>query len=99
MTISLLLFLVLGSAAAADKTSLDTGDTLRVMKKSYMTMAVSRPSMDKIIKPGRGSKNVLFVNILEARKLREKETAAFIEQAVIQALKTDFYHPMFNYYY
>ena len=90
MTISLLL-LVFGWAAAADKPSSDTGKTLRVLKRSYMTMALSEPRLDKIITLlekatlGRGCKDVLIMNILKARKPREKETAAMIKQAVIQA--------------
>ena len=81
MTILVLLFLVLGPAAKAYKTSSDNTEIFTVLRRNHMAFPVSRPCMDNIATPGRGSKNVLFVNILEARKLRkryllEKEKAA-----------------------
>ena len=45
---------------------------------------MKRPRLDKIATLGRGSKDVLIVNILKARKHQEKETATMIKQAVIQ---------------
>ena len=70
MDIFVLLFLLLSSAAGANKPSSETGETFRVLRRSYMAIPVSRILLDKIATPGKGSKNVLFVNILEARKLK-----------------------------
>ena len=71
-----LLALVLGSAAAADKQSSDTVETFKVLRRSYMAMDVSRPRLEKIAKLldkitmlRKGSKNDPFVNNLKARKL------------------------------
>ena len=90
MTIFVLLFLVL--AAEADKQPSDTGGTFRVQRRSYMSnlmsIPVSRPLMHKIATPGRRSKNVLFVNLLKARKvnnlsvryLREKARKGYLRE-------------------
>ena len=97
MSISLLLFLVLGSAAAADKPSSDKGEALRVLKRSNITMSVSRPVLEKIITlldniGTHGRKNILFVNIHEARKLKKlyvrylRETA---KKGYLQEKETD----------
>ena len=99
MTIFVLLVLVLGLAAAAEKPSADTGDIARVLERSNIVMAEFRTRPDKMATAGRRSKKVLFLkekkNILGVRKLtnlfliyfQEKESAAIIKQAVIQALK------------
>ena len=56
-------------ATEADKQFSDTRETFICLRRSYITVPVSRPLLDKKATPERGSKNVLFVNILEARKL------------------------------
>ena len=98
MAILVLLLLVLGSAAAAEKPSSDAGATLRVLKRIDLAIAMSSPLPDNIATTGKGSQNVLFVekkktnlmarkqhNLFE-RSMLEKLTAAIIERAVLQAL-------------
>ena len=109
MATSLPLFPVLSQAAAAEKLSSESPETFRVLRRSYMAIPVSRPHLIKIGRLGRGTKNALFENILEAKKLnnsgdiwrfgrylRELEAAAIIKQAVIQALKGSTNHPTKN---
>ena len=99
MAICVLLVLFLALAAATEKPSADTGHIVKVIKRSNIVMAESRPHPDKMATDRCGSKMVLFVKekkkMLDARKLtnlflrylQEKESAAIIKQAVIQALK------------
>ena len=91
MTICVLLVLVLGSAAAAEKPSSDTWPTLRVLVEF-----MSRP--ENMATTGKGSQKLLFVeekksgvtarkqHNLAERTDREKLAAALIQQAVMQAL-------------